>query len=221
MCSVVLVGACWGFPNCGPFERLCVPLPLHHPFHCQVTNLEDNFVFYCSYHHNFINKLIHVLCVWPIVWTHIAMFTYATRLISLPVILPYQPSSLAWAATLSTLGWVTYWLVLDKKSGWLAAMLVVACLFSAQYFTESFGDRGYVIASWIHLACWIMQFVGHGIFEGRSPSLLDNLAQSFLMAPYFCFLEVCFWLGFRTDFREKTTPIILRRIREFDLKKSR
>ncbi|KAI8022755.1 Phenylalanine--tRNA ligase alpha subunit, cytoplasmic [Camellia lanceoleosa] len=34
------------------------------------------------------------------------------------------------------------------------------------------------------------QFIGHGIFEKRAPALLDNLAQAFLMAPYFVFLEL-------------------------------
>ncbi|KAI8023059.1 putative endoplasmic reticulum membrane protein C16E8.02 [Camellia lanceoleosa] len=40
------------------------------------------------------------------------------------------------------------------------------------------------------LFCWTGQFIGHGIFEKRAPALLDNLAQAFLMAPYFVFLEL-------------------------------
>ena len=31
------------------------------------------------------------------------------------------------------------------------------------------------IALVVHVACWIAQFVGHGIYEGRSPALLDNI----------------------------------------------
>lgn len=31
------------------------------------------------------------------------------------------------------------------------------------------------IALMVHVACWIAQFIGHGIAEGRSPALLDNL----------------------------------------------
>ncbi|KAL6584026.1 hypothetical protein OROMI_003315 [Orobanche minor] len=44
-----------------------------------------------------------------------------------------------------------------------------------------------VLAS--QLLCWTGQFIGHGVFERRAPALLDNLAQAFLMAPYFVLLE--------------------------------
>ncbi|GAV85230.1 DUF962 domain-containing protein [Cephalotus follicularis] len=40
------------------------------------------------------------------------------------------------------------------------------------------------------LFCWTGQFLGHGVFEKRAPALLDNLAQAFLMAPFFVLLEV-------------------------------
>jgi 2-hydroxy fatty acid dioxygenase len=36
----------------------------------------------------------------------------------------------------------------------------------------------------------VAQFVGHGVFEGRQPALLDNLFQAFFMAPIFVLLEV-------------------------------
>ena len=29
----------------------------------------------------------------------------------------------------------------------------------------------------INVLCWIGQFVGHGIFEGRKPALFDNILQ--------------------------------------------
>ncbi|KAI5056480.1 hypothetical protein GOP47_0028298 [Adiantum capillus-veneris] len=40
------------------------------------------------------------------------------------------------------------------------------------------------------LVCWTSQFIGHGVFEGRSPALLDNLSQALFMAPFFVLLEV-------------------------------
>ncbi|PNX97310.1 putative endoplasmic reticulum membrane protein [Trifolium pratense] len=40
------------------------------------------------------------------------------------------------------------------------------------------------------LFCWTGQFIGHGVFEKRAPALLDNLAQAFLMAPFFVVLEI-------------------------------
>ncbi|KAG7023203.1 SPAC16E8.02, partial [Cucurbita argyrosperma subsp. argyrosperma] len=45
------------------------------------------------------------------------------------------------------------------------------------------------------LFCWTNQLIDHGVFEKRAPALLDNLAQPFLMAPFFVFFEVfLLWL---------------------------
>lgn len=46
---------------------------------------------------------------------------------------------------------------------------------------------------------WVPQVAAHKVFEGRSPALLDNLAQAFLLAPFFVFLEVLFKFGYRPD----------------------
>ena len=29
----------------------------------------------------------------------------------------------------------------------------------------------------VHVVCWIAQFIGHGVFEGRAPALLNSLFQ--------------------------------------------
>lgn len=52
------------------------------------------------------------------------------------------------------------------------------------------------IAISVHVVSWIMQFVGHGKFEGRKPALLDNLVQALFLAPLFVWYEVLFKLGF-------------------------
>ncbi|KAI7978814.1 putative endoplasmic reticulum membrane protein C16E8.02 [Camellia lanceoleosa] len=54
---------------------------------------------------------------------------------------------------------------------------------------QAYLDRTFVVLA-AQLFCWTGQFIGHGIFEKRAPALLDNLAQAFLMAPYFVFLEL-------------------------------
>ena len=40
-----------------------------------------------------------------------------------------------------------------------------------------FGYPGlyFVLALWT--GAWILQFIGHGVFEGRAPALLDSLDQ--------------------------------------------
>ena len=46
------------------------------------------------------------------------------------------------------------------------------------------------VALAIHVTAWILQFVGHGVFEGRAPALLDSLDQALITAPLFVLLEV-------------------------------
>ena len=61
-----------------------------------------------------------------------------------------------------------------------------------------------------------MQFYGHGKHEGRKPALLDNLFQSFFLAPYFVFLELLFDVGFDPQLHRKLSKLTAeRRIQEF------
>lgn len=52
------------------------------------------------------------------------------------------------------------------------------------------------VAVGVHAASWVLQFVGHGRFEGRKPALVDNLVQAVVLAPLFVWYEVLFRLGF-------------------------
>jgi len=43
----------------------------------------------------------------------------------------------------------------------------------------------------------VFQFIGHGVFEGRAPSLFDSFFQSLILAPLFVLMEVMFILGYK------------------------
>ncbi len=44
---------------------------------------------------------------------------------------------------------------------------------------------------------WILQFVGHGVFEKRAPALLTSLFQSLVLGIYFLFVAWCYsWEAF-------------------------
>ncbi len=51
-----------------------------------------------------------------------------------------------------------------------------------------------------------MQFYGHGVHEGRSPALLDNLSQAVVMAPFFVYIETLMWAGLLPEFRKAVAP---------------
>lgn len=45
-------------------------------------------------------------------------------------------------------------------------------------------------------------WLGHGVYEGRKPALLDNLVDALFSAPYFVMLEVLFYLGFFPELKK-------------------
>jgi len=60
----------------------------------------------------------------------------------------------------------------------------------ANHLTATYGMTANYIALGIFTASWIAQFIGHGVFEGRAPALLDNLVQALFLAPFFVWMEV-------------------------------
>lgn len=52
-------------------------------------------------------------------------------------------------------------------------------------------------------AGWVAQFVGHGVFEGRRPALVDSFVDAISTAPLFVFLEAVLGLGGLPALRHK------------------
>ena len=71
-------------------------------------SFEESFSFYLSYHSNKINQLIHIICVWPILFSAQIMFLYLTPINNyLPEsVLTYLPPGLI--ITWSLLGTIRY-----------------------------------------------------------------------------------------------------------------
>ncbi|KNC53581.1 uncharacterized protein AMSG_01291 [Thecamonas trahens ATCC 50062] len=168
-----------------------------------MSYLEKNFAFYASYHSDTINVAVHIICVWPLLWTGQAMLALlalpgpvaeAVDSALPPAVAPYAGAN--WALV-GTLVYVLYYIVLDHKAGFLAAALVVAGNAAANHLVATYpGELVLKAAAGIHIGCWVAQIAAHKIFEGRAPALLDNLAQAFLMAPYFVMLEIIMHLGY-------------------------
>lgn len=72
----------------------------------------------------------------------------------------------------------------------------------------------------IHIASWLLQFVGHGIFEGRAPALLDNLVQALLLAPLFVWMEILFFFGYRPELKARYDASVEKEIAAFREKKN-
>lgn len=84
----------------------------------------------------------------------------------------------------------------------LAPLLLGATAYS-NHLTSAYGMKANYIAIGVHLFSWIAQFIGHGVYEGRAPALLDNLVQAIFLAPFFVWLEVLFALGYRPELKSR------------------
>lgn len=157
-------------------------------------DLENHFAFYGAYHSNRINIAIHMMCVWPILFTALLLLYFTPSLFNLP---PFELSLSGYKVVLVfnigfllTLIYSVFYVRFDPRAGSLAAFLCLICWVSSSFIASRLGFLlAYKVVLVVQLLCWTGQFIGHGIFEKRAPALLDNLAQAFLMAPFFVLLE--------------------------------
>jgi len=70
-------------------------------------------------------------------------------------------------------------------------------------------------AAGVNIVSWIAQFVGHGVFEGRAPALLDNIYQALFLAPLFVWLEMLFFLGYRPELKSRLEKVVEQDVKKF------
>lgn len=149
-------------------------------------DLEKHFAFYGAYHSNPVNVFIHMLFVWPILFTSLVILYFTPPLVDLS--LPY--SLILNYGFFFTVIYAGFYVCLDVKAGSLAGFLCFLCWVSGSFLAHHLGfSLAWKVVLAAQLFCWTGQFIGHGVFEKRAPALLDNLAQAFLMAPFFVLLE--------------------------------
>ncbi|XP_061367433.1 2-hydroxy-palmitic acid dioxygenase MPO1 isoform X1 [Gastrolobium bilobum] len=157
-----------------------------------LLDLEKHFGFYGAYHSNPINVAIHIIFVWPILFTALILLYFTPPLFS-----PTQLGFIIHPVLVFNLGffftvfYALFYAALDTKAGSLAALLTFLCWVGASFVANNLGFAlAWKVVLAAQLICWTGQFIGHGVFEKRAPALLDNLVQAFLMAPFFVLLEV-------------------------------
>ena len=157
-----------------------------------LSPLAKAFVFYGSYHSDHTNQVIHVACVPVILTTALGFLAKLPLPASAGALVPaiakraFGAAASTWALPVAV-GYAGYYLSLAPGLlGASAAALVLGGLKLSTVAQALVSNRVLVGA---HVVSWLAQFVGHGVYEGRSPALLDNLFQAIFMAPFF----VCAW----------------------------
>jgi uncharacterized membrane protein YGL010W len=177
--------------------------------------LEDSLTFYASYHHNLLNKIIHILCVWPILWTAQVFFFYLNVPESLQSFFPKGVDA-NWSLLLS-LGYALFYFFIEQPG--IAGPIASALVMGGYYFTKDLYHQDpeslWKTALAIHVICWVAQIGAHKVFEKRSPALLDNILGAFVMAPLFVVLEVMFMLGYKPEVNKAVEVAAVKNIAEF------
>ncbi|KAL6186830.1 hypothetical protein ACLB2K_042949 [Fragaria x ananassa] len=155
-------------------------------------DLDKHFAFYGAYHSNPINIAIHMIFVWPIFFTALLILYFTPSIFNVDLSL-FGSSHVVLAFNvgfLLTLIYSLFYFFLDAKAGSLAALLCFICWVGSSFLACRLGfSLVWKVVLVAQIVCWTGQFIGHGAFEKRAPALLDNLAQAFIMAPFFVLLE--------------------------------
>ncbi|KIW83307.1 hypothetical protein AYO21_00265 [Fonsecaea monophora] len=170
-------------------------------------NLEKQLRFYGAYHHDAINIGIHMVGVPIILWTTFLLFTNSGPLIKLPQSMTIPNLELD-AGTLFCLSYCGLYILLEPVAGTAFAALLLSGTAYAHHLVAVHGMTANFWAAAAFVASWIAQFLGHGVFEGRAPALLDNIFQAFFLAPLFVWLEILFALGYRPELKSRVDKMV-------------
>lgn len=163
------------------------------------TWFENQFYFYAKYHQDEVNKQIHVVCIWLILWTAFLILAYSEDIVVSGVEMP-PGHHFGWAFVFAAFYFIYYLLIeLPGMAGPIASALIVCAYFSAVHVKNTVPDA-WKTGLVVHVFCWIAQIVGHSVFEGNAPAFMDNLFQAFVMAPLFVVMEVLFMFGYKPAF---------------------
>lgn len=105
--------------------------------------------------------------------------------------------------TITALLYATLYILMEPVAGGILAPILLGGTAYANQLTASYGRTANTWAFALHVICWLAQFVGHGVFEGRAPALLDNLVQAIFLAPFFVWMEILFFLGYRPELKRR------------------
>ncbi|KAI5296189.1 hypothetical protein KEM52_005259 [Ascosphaera acerosa] len=179
-------------------------------------NIERQFSFYGAYHTNPVNVAIHIVCV-PIIMMTAFQFTtlpYA----KLPALEAAVPNPLAAylpldICTVSAILYSILYAVMEPVAGSVLGVIVMGLAAIAHSLTDTLGGAlATKVCVVVHVVCWIAQFIGHGVYEGRAPALLDNLVQALFLAPIFVWLEVLFMCGYRPALKARVDRVIAKEL---------
>jgi len=165
-------------------------------------DLLEQLSFYGAYHSNRWNQLVHLIFVPMIVFTALVWLSYTPSLINLSTqhwpVPDFVRENFAFnGAFLFFVAYATFYVLLEPVAGLSFNCIMFAMVLYANKWVQVDPVHAWQYATVLHLASWFFQVaIGHQVFEGRAPSLLDSFLQSLVMSPLFVWFEVLFFFGY-------------------------
>ena len=128
------------------------------------------------------------------------------------LVIPNLPSNLG---TIACLIYATLYILMEPVAGGILAPLMLAGTAYANHLASTYGSTAVYWALGLHVTSWITQFIGHGLFEGRAPALMDNLVQAFFLAPFFVWMEFLFLLGYRPKLKSRLDDAVKKEVQKY------
>jgi len=182
-------------------------------------DLEKQLCFYGSYHNNPVNIGIHIVCVPLIVLTFFLVGTNSPTIIPLPAYLtiPYLPLNFG---TICSILYCGFYILLEPVAGTMVTPMILGATAWFNHLTTVAPSPTNEIACSVHVISWIAQLVGHGAFEGRSPAFVDNVLGALVLAPFFVWMEILFFLGYRPQLKERVDKMVEKEIAKVKAEKA-
>ncbi|WBW73079.1 ER membrane fatty acid alpha-oxygenase Mpo1 [Schizosaccharomyces osmophilus] len=157
-----------------------------------MSMLSTSYRFYAAYHSNAVNIRIHQVCIPLLLCTALILFSnFDVRLLN-------SSFHVNLAVLIATI-YQGFYLCIDFIDGLLyaPALYLYSILLPKLLFQRWSQSTVNSTAIFLHIISWVLQFIGHGVFEKKRPALLDNLVQSIFFAPLFAFLETSPLFGYQ------------------------
>lgn len=110
--------------------------------------------------------------------------------------------------------YATLYILMEPVAGGLLAPLLLGATAYANHLTATYGMTANGWALGLFITSWVAQFIGHGVFEGRAPALLDNLIQALFLAPFFVWMEILFYFGYRPGLKGRVDKAVQQEIQK-------
>ncbi|KAG9231597.1 hypothetical protein BJ875DRAFT_382632 [Amylocarpus encephaloides] len=177
-------------------------------------NLEKQLCFYGAYHHNPVNIAIHMTCVPLILAASLLLATNSPTLIPLPswLSVPNLPLN---AGTIGAIMYSGFYILLEPVAGTVLLPIIMGWTAYSNFLTTNYTSTSNTTGIAVEIFAWIAQFIGHGVYEGRAPALLDNLLQALVLAPFFVFMEALFKFGYRPELQKRVNDAVEKEIKKF------